>query len=410
MDTEEEAAAGTSAGGLPFRVAAGIPRIDINGRDRGRLLEALRVCSVVFLEVESGDGSSGTRICQPRYDWWQDILSEALHCSKTFYRRPCLDHRHLRFSWREDLKRTREGLKDFDPDERVMFGISDGALHQHWLDWADYWWIPQEYRRMKEVLSRLMQRELGKECSSEDAPKSLGAKLREGKEKWSQSALRHCFYWSGGSCSEHTDYGLVSLHHSTAEGLEALVGGRWRSIEPPPGCMVLFAGDMMERLTNGRVRALLHRVRIPGDPAAAKGRKGPQTRSWQPRSRQSQILFLQPDSGTLVRPLAQFLAQDGTDLPAVRYGDWHREKVNLAFGRTSGGKLTQGAATTPHSEHEAASDDSPACASPSPAAAASSPSRRQRWVKCAQRPPEASTEVKVTVSAAEPDTSLFRFQ
>ncbi|CAK0804216.1 unnamed protein product, partial [Prorocentrum cordatum] len=104
------------------------------------------------------------------------------------------------------------------------------------------------------------------------------------------------------------------------------IRGSWRQVDVPDDCAVLFAGDMLERLTNGGTPALLHRVTMGGE--AMPGR----IRSWWPSVRQSHILFLQPDQDTVVCPLRPFLsASHGQNLPPVRYGDWHKQKVCLAF-------------------------------------------------------------------------------
>merc|ERR1712085_199923 len=93
----------------------------------------------------------------------------------------------------------------------------------------------------------------------------------------------------------------------------------------------MFAGDMFEVLTNGHTKALKHRVALPG---SSSGSPGP----IEERGivRQSHILFLQPDNDTTVAPLNAFLRHDGTDYQAVRYGSWHRKKVDLAFGLVAG--------------------------------------------------------------------------
>merc|ERR1712113_968292 len=106
-------------------------------------------------------------------------------------------------------------------------------------------------------------------------------------------------YPRGGSCTEHTDYGVVTLQQSTSSGLEGYIEGEWKPLEPPAGCALLFAGDMLEILTNGRVSALKHRVRL--DQEVQNGRRNDVA------ARQSHILFLQPDKKTVVRPLSRYL-------------------------------------------------------------------------------------------------------
>merc|ERR1712232_761348 len=113
-----------------------------------------------------------------------------------------------------------------------------------------------------------MQRELAPLCEHEK-PGTLGGKICQRIEYWGKSALRHCVYPANGSCTEHTDYGLLTLQHSTCPGFEAFLSDQWRSVQPPDGCAVLYVGDMFERITNGRTKAVLHRVCL--DPSDYEG-------------------------------------------------------------------------------------------------------------------------------------------
>ena len=170
------------------------------------------------------------------------------------------------------------------------------------------------------TLSKLVATELPQLTNQDWEPRgSLGANILAGAETWAGSRLRHSLYPSNGSCTEHTDYGVLTLQQSTGPGLEALIAGAWQSLEPPPGFAVLFAGDMLEILTNGCVKALHHRVSRQAEAADMQC------------ARQSNIIFLQPDNNTLVQPLAPYVLGSGQDLAAVRYGDWHRKKTSLAF-------------------------------------------------------------------------------
>jgi len=344
-------------------VFGGIPRIDPYGQHRGHVLEALAVCGVVFLRLSSkGDDANLTsQLCAPTYLRWRELLSESKCDRSRFMARPCILDRHLRLSCREDLRRTLDGEdKEHVPDKRFMFGMSDSSLYDRRLDWGDLDWVPQGYLVLKSALKELVERELRPICDSTPEPEgwnggksmTLDMKIRGGRETWSNSALRHCLYPAGGSCTEHTDYGIVTLQHCSEAGLEGYIGGEWQALDPPEGDAVLFSGDMLERLTNGRTKALLHRVRlcphvprvVPPKPAA-DALAAPLGQ--QAELRQSHILFLQPDRDTVVRPLGCFLRGDGSDLAEVRYGDWHKEKVCLAFG------LPKPAASGPSPGHAA---------------------------------------------------------
>merc|ERR1711924_242452 len=114
-----------------------------------------------------------------------------------------------------------------------------------------------------------------------------------GAESWNTSSMRYCSYPAGGSCTEHTDYGVLTLQHCNSPGLEAHIDGKWQPVCPPPGATVAFAGDMLERLTNGRTKALLHRVCM--DPPSSPSDSRPTNVLHRPVVRQSHIIFLQPD-------------------------------------------------------------------------------------------------------------------
>ena len=56
-------------------------------------------------------------------------------------------------------------------------------------------------------------------------------------------------------------------------GLELLTqDGRWIPVSPKPGELVINIGDMLQRLTNGRLRSTTHRVVNPAPDRASKAR------------------------------------------------------------------------------------------------------------------------------------------
>lgn len=301
-----------------------VPLIDPWGRDKGKLLEALAVCGAVYLEFE--DDSGAPRLPRPEYERWRQLLSHTRDERHVFRRRQCVQGGFLRLSYREDLKRTLDGDgKEHAPDDREMFGFADHGVRARHLEWNDLAWIPTGYTALKEGVVALLEEELKPTCSAEKRNQgTLTTKICRGKEKWGSTRLRHCFYPAAGSCTEHTDYGVVTFQHCSIDGLQGFIGGQWCPLQPPEKYALLFAGDMLERLTNGRIKALLHRVALDGDTSAAPRHR--------PVARQSHVLFLQPDAQTVVQPLSSTLSGNATDLGPVRYGDWHREKVALAFG------------------------------------------------------------------------------
>ena len=54
---------------------------------------------------------------------------------------------------------------------------------------------------------------------------------------------------------------------ATEPGLQLLTRkGEWLDIEPVPGQLIVDTGDMMQRITNGRIPATTHRVLAPPGP------------------------------------------------------------------------------------------------------------------------------------------------
>lgn len=65
------------------------------------------------------------------------------------------------------------------------------------------------------------------------------------------------------SCTEHTDSGLLTLlHQDGTGGLEVLnPEGEWVAAPYVPGSIVLNIGDLMAKVSGGRFKATMHRVR-----------------------------------------------------------------------------------------------------------------------------------------------------
>lgn len=308
-----------------------IPRLDPWGRDRGRLVEALSRFGVVFLQIDQ-DNKLDRRLPQPLYGRWYALWSEAVKKRAVFSQRPAVQQRLLSFNRSEDLARTLEGdTKVHAPDKRYNFGVSWwNGLHRTPEEWGCLNWIADNFRNSLSAAVDLVRQELLEFLPNPGSGKDmLEAKLQHYSERWGGSRLRHSVYPNNGSCTEHTDYGVLTLQQSTAAGLEGELLGEWVPVEPPEGCAVAFAGDMLQLLTNGRVPALRHRVSLDAPCAGQRGSDQAFT-----VVRQSHILFVQPDKNTVVQPLHPFRRGDGTDLPAIRYGDWHNEKANLAFTRS----------------------------------------------------------------------------
>ena len=72
----------------------------------------------------------------------------------------------------------------------------------------------------------------------------------------------------------HGDINTITLLLGAEEaGLELLTKqGEWLAVDPPAGALVVNIGDMLERLTAGRLRSTTHRVVNPRGEAAGRAR------------------------------------------------------------------------------------------------------------------------------------------
>lgn len=125
---------------------------------------------------------------------------------------------------------------------------------------------------------------------------------------------------------EHTDYGLLTLlAQDDIGGLEVRIDDRWVPIEPVRDSLVCNMGDMLDRMTGGRYRSTVHRVRAPVD-----------------RSRYSFPFFFDPGWDAEVRPIPfdgghahgpRPRRWDGSDLAELSgtYGEYLTTKVSRVF-------------------------------------------------------------------------------
>ncbi len=72
----------------------------------------------------------------------------------------------------------------------------------------------------------------------------------------------------------HGDINTITLLLGAEEaGLELLTKqGEWLAVDPPEGALVVNIGDMLDRLTNGKLRSTTHRVVNPQGDAAHRAR------------------------------------------------------------------------------------------------------------------------------------------
>lgn len=130
----------------------------------------------------------------------------------------------------------------------------------------------------------------------------------------------------GWGVGEHTDYGFLTLlAQDDTGGLEVRTPRGWIDVAPVSGALVCNIGDMLERLTLGRLRSTPHRVRNRGD-----------------RDRLSCPFFFDPAWTAQVRPVEGLAAArpavgdprwDGANLHDLSgtYGEYVLAKVARVF-------------------------------------------------------------------------------
>lgn len=112
----------------------------------------------------------------------------------------------------------------------------------------------------------------------------------------------------------HSDYGFMTLLFQHEVGGLQVRGrdGEWIDVPPDRDAVVLNAGDLLERWSNGRLRSTLHRVQ--------PNRSG--------LDRYSIAMFLDPDADTLVEALPSCIAPGETACEApVLAGDYLLERI-----------------------------------------------------------------------------------
>lgn len=107
----------------------------------------------------------------------------------------------------------------------------------------------------------------------------------------------------------HGDINLITaLPRATSRGLEVQVGERWIAAAPPDGCAIINTGLMLERLSNSRIPAGIHRV--VADPQVVG-------------ERYSVVQFCHPTPRTILAPVSSCITAENPQRHApIQAGDW----------------------------------------------------------------------------------------
>lgn len=114
----------------------------------------------------------------------------------------------------------------------------------------------------------------------------------------------------------HGDINTITLLLGAEEaGLELLnKQGEWVPVSPPPGALAVNVGDMLDRLTNGKLRSTTHRVVNPAGEAAR-------------RSRYSMPFFLHFRPDFLIEPLEQCVDHGESPEPPILAHDYLLQRL-----------------------------------------------------------------------------------
>jgi isopenicillin N synthase-like dioxygenase len=210
-----------------------------------------------------------------------------------------------------------------DLNESFMIGpLRGGAAPNRWPaaprgfrgTWTRY------YRAMEGVSARLLE----VFATALDLPEDFFAAPFAGHE----ARLRARFYPAQPSAPRaaqtrlgaHTDYIAMTLllTEDKPGGLQVRNGRNWADVRPEPGRLIVNVGDLLERWTNGRWRAVLHRVANP-------------PRAYARESRLSLAYFHSPNDKAVVAPVDTCLVPGRAPrFEPVKAGDYVRGRLRAA--------------------------------------------------------------------------------
>lgn len=121
----------------------------------------------------------------------------------------------------------------------------------------------------------------------------------------------------------HTDFGTLTILHTTHVGLQILDPDTaiWKYVEPRADAAVVMVGDALVKFTNGVLRSCQHRVVSP--PAGNESETA---------NKYSVGYFLRPEDGVLLHALNSPLIQKSldNDINAILSQDWTAQRVQAS--------------------------------------------------------------------------------
>jgi len=220
----------------------------------------------------------------------QPLIDRFLGIYKTFFAWPDADKRWYHIAGSGGARgytpfgvETAKGSRHFDLKEFWHVGreLPQGHLYRHYM--ADNVWIDgiEGFKNtcieMFETFDRSGRRLLTAIARVLDLP----ADYFEDKVQLGNSVLRVIHYppmppnpTESIRAGAHEDINVITLLLGAEEpGLQVLTRqDKWLSVNPVPGSMVVNVGDMLQRLTNGRLRSTSHRVINPVSERAQNAR------------------------------------------------------------------------------------------------------------------------------------------
>jgi len=220
----------------------------------------------------------------------QPLIDRFLGMYKTFFAWPDADKRRYHIAGSGGARgytpfgiETAKGSRHFDLKEFWHVGreLPQGHPYRHYM--ADNVWIDgiegfkDSCIEMFETFDRSGRRLLTAIARVLDLP----ADYFEEKVQLGNSVLRVIHYppmplnlTESIRAGAHEDINVITLLLGAEEpGLQVLTRqGEWLSVNPVPGSMVVNVGDMLQRLTNGRLRSTSHRVINPVSERAQNAR------------------------------------------------------------------------------------------------------------------------------------------